>query len=108
MSPTTQAAAVPVPPDVLAFADKQGVSAYLPAVLAMTQRHFPDARRMAILVEQDPEIASNTYLVIEVDVTGLDADGYVEANWRWGHELFQICPAPLVCEFVLNLDIVES
>ena len=48
-------------------------SYYLPAVLAMTQRLFPDARRLALLVEDDPEIANDRHLVIEVDVSGLDA-----------------------------------
>src|SRR5207302_3758916 len=64
----------PVSPEVLAFAAEQGVSAYLPAVLAMTQRLFPDARRFAVLVEDDPEIANDRHIVIEVDVTGLDAE----------------------------------
>jgi hypothetical protein len=96
-----------VPPDVLAFAAEQEVGAYLPSVLAMTQRLFPDARRWALLVEDDPEIANDRHIVIEVDVTGLDAEGYAEADFRWGRELFAICPAPLVCVFRLGLDIVQ-
>ena len=56
MSPTTQTLPVAVPPEALAFAAEQGVAAYLPAVLQMTQRRFSDARRLAVWVEEDPEI----------------------------------------------------
>ncbi len=107
MNQINQASTLTVPPEVLAFAEEQGVSAYLPAVLAMTQRLFPDARRMAVLVEDDPEIANDRHIVLEVDVCGLDPAGYVEVDWRWGRELFQICPAPVVCVFRLGLEIVE-
>jgi hypothetical protein len=96
-----------VSPEVQAFATEQGVAPYLAAVLDMTRRRFPDARRFALLVEDDPEIADDRHLVIEVDVAGIPAEQYVEAKWSWGRELFQICPAPLVCVFRLSLEIVE-
>jgi hypothetical protein len=92
---------------VQAFAAEQGVAAYLPAVLEMTQRHFPNARRMAVIVEDDPEIANDRHIVIEVDVAGLTPEQYVEIDWEWGRKLFDIVPAPLICVFRLGLSIVE-
>ena len=94
-------------PAVQDFAAEQGVAAYLPQVLAMTRQLFPDARRLAIDVEDDPEIPQDRHLVIEVDVAGLSVDQYVAARFQWGQELFQLCPAPLVCVFRCALGLVE-
>ena len=107
MNQTTQTFSLAVPADVHTFAAERGVGPYLPAVLEMTVRRFPDARRLAVLVEEDPEIANDRHIVIEVDVAGITADQYVEAKWQWGRELFQLCPAPLVCVFRLSLEIIE-
>ncbi|MBI3465768.1 MAG: hypothetical protein HY000_22355 [Planctomycetes bacterium] len=97
---------VAVPPEVVAFAGAQGVSAFLPAILEMTQRKFPDAQRLAIQVEEDPEIPDDRHIVIEVDVAGIDPEQYAQADDEWGHELFHLCPAPQVCVFRLALGIL--
>jgi hypothetical protein len=107
MNQAAQTHSVAVPLEVQAFASEQGVAPYLPAVLEMTRQRFPDARRFALLVEEDPEIADDRHVVIEIDVAGITAEQYVERDWQWGHELFQICPAPLVCVFRLSLAIIE-
>jgi hypothetical protein len=104
MNRTTQTLSIPVPREVQAFAAEAGVAPYLPSVLAMTRRRFPDALRLTVLVEEDPEIANDRHIVIEVDVQGITAEQYVEADWQWGHELFQLCPAPLICVFRLSLN----
>jgi hypothetical protein len=106
MTPAIPIRALPISPDVLTFAVEQGVDAYLPAVLAMTQRQFPDARRIQLQIEDDPEIPGDRHLVIEVDVTALDPAGYADAKFRWGRELFQVCPASLVCIFRCALGVV--
>ena len=97
-----------MPQEVRAFAAEQGVAPYLTPVLKMAQRRFPDARRMALLVEEDPEIADDRHIVIEVDLAGVTPEEYVERDRQWGHELFQICPAPLICVFRLSLSIIDS
>src|SRR5438445_1077566 len=108
MNQTTQTFSLAVPADVHTFAAERGVGPYLPAVLEMTVRRFPDARRLAVLVEEDPEIANDRHIVIEIDLTDITPEQYVERDWQWGHELFQICPAPLICVFRLSLSIIES
>ena len=94
-----------LPAEVSAFADEQGVAAYLPAVLERTRRVFPAARRLAVLVADDPEIPDDRHIVFEVDVP-LTVPEALAAERRWSEELFQICPAPLVCVFRLSTDLV--
>jgi hypothetical protein len=108
MTQATETPSLAVPPEVHAFAAEQGVALYLTAVLEMTQQRFPDARRLAVLVEEDPEIVNDRHIVIEIDLTGVTPEQYVERDWQWGHELFEICPAPLICVFRLSLSIIES
>ena len=52
------------PPDVLAFAAAQGVSAYLDPLLDATRRVFPGTS-LETVVEDDPEVA----------VDGITSDG---------------------------------
>lgn len=56
-----------VPPDVREFAEKDGVAAYLPAVLALTRRSFPTWPIKGFL-EDDPEIANDWHIVLEVQL----------------------------------------
>jgi hypothetical protein len=91
---------------VRAFATEQGVDAYLPAVLAMTQREFPDARRIELGVETDPDMPDDRHLLVRVEVTEMDGEAFADAKFRWGRELFQLCPAPLVCVFRCALRVV--
>ena len=65
-----------VPPAVLAFAAEQGVTAYLPAMVEMTRRLFPTAA-LAVLVEDDPEIANDRHIVLEVDTNGMTTEEIV-------------------------------
>jgi hypothetical protein len=100
------ASLVALPSEVSAFAEEQGVGAYLPGVLELTRRVFPGARRFAVLVEDDPEIAGDRHIVFEVDVP-LSIPQALAAERRWSEGLFQLCPAPLVCVFRLSTDLVE-
>ena len=93
--------------EVLPFAARQGVHAYLRPVLEMTERIFPEAIRFNLFIEDDPEILDDSHLVVEVLLPALEPDQYVEAKFRWSDALFQICPAPLVCVFRCRLRIVE-
>src|SRR5947208_1320428 len=56
--------------EILPFAKKHGVDAYLYSVEKMTRRVFPDAARISLFIEDDPEIANDAHLVFEVFVSG--------------------------------------
>jgi hypothetical protein len=77
--------------DVTAFAAENGVADYLPAVLEMTRRVFPDAP-ITTRVEEDAEIAEIWFILLEVDVAGLDVDQLVAAQQEWSAGLFAHCP----------------
>src|SRR5712692_6977827 len=96
-----------VPPEVLAFAAEQGVAAYLPAMFETTERLFPNARRLAIRLDEDPEIANDRHIVFEVGVR-LGVLEALAAQRRWNDALFTCCPAPLVCVFRLSMDLVRG
>lgn len=104
MTPILQTPSPTVPQDVQAFANVQGVAAYLPAVLEMTARVFPGGLQDVILVD-DPEIANDRHIVVVVKARDLDVEQGVEAHGRWHQELSACCPAPLVYPFRLSLSI---
>jgi hypothetical protein len=102
-APTTVLPLPEVSPDVRAFAEDQGVAAYLPAVLAMTRRIFP-AAPMRVFLEDDPEIDDDWHIIVEVQVPGdATAEFFVETDKRWCSEIFQHCPARYVCIFRLGV-----
>lgn len=90
--PTPVAHLSALPPEVLTFAAEQGVTDYLPAVLEMTRRIFPDVP-LTVLVEDDPEIANDRHIVFEVDVTALNEAQLRERRQRWIREIFDHCPS---------------
>jgi hypothetical protein len=104
MSSTTTVLPLPdVSPDVLDLAEKEGVAAYLPAVLAMTRRIFP-TWPIKVFLEDDPEIASDWHIVLEVQLPDqVNVDRAVEAHWQWSREIFEHCPSTHVCVFRLGM-----
>jgi hypothetical protein len=103
MTPAAEPRAASIPAEVLAFAARQGAAEFVSAVLKMTERLFPEARRIGWSLEADPEIPNDFHILIAVEVPSLDAEQYAEAKFRWSRELFKICPAPLVCIFRCSL-----
>jgi hypothetical protein len=98
------AAALPVvAPEVQAFAEEQGVTAYLPAVLELTQRVFPTAHRVELGVQLDPEIANLRFLIIDVFVT-LSVSQALAGYQHWNDGLREFCPGPLLCVFCLSVN----
>lgn len=91
------------PPDVAAFAKEQHVEEFLPKVLELTQRVFPSAAGLNVVVTEDPEIADDKHIVFEVQAVGLDVPQAVASEMRWCREIFDFCPAPLVCVFRLGM-----
>jgi hypothetical protein len=102
MSPSTQAAPPAFAADVTAFAAENGVADYLPAVLEMTRRVFPNCLVEPHL-EDDPEIPDDRFILMDVDVTGLNEDQLYTARRQWTAAIFQNCPAPHVHFFQLGL-----
>jgi hypothetical protein len=92
-----------IPPEVEVFAAHEGVAPYLHEVIMMTSRVFPNCR-INLLVEDDPEIADDRHIVLEVK-TNMKVAAALEAHFEWSHQLFSVCPAPLVCVFRLGLEI---
>jgi hypothetical protein len=92
-----------ISPEVESFAAEQGVAPYLPGVITMTSRLFPNCPINAI-VEEDPEIADDRHIVLELE-TNMEVAEALERRFEWDHRLFSICPAPLVCVFRLGLEI---
>ena len=95
-----------VPPDVLALAEEKGVKHYLPAVLELLPRTFPDARRFAVSVDEDPEIADERNIIIDVDVPDINTDEFLAAYRRWHDAASAIVPAPVACVFRLSLNLL--
>jgi hypothetical protein len=80
MIQTTPTPTLPaVPPQVVAFATEQAVMAYLPKVLEMTQRIFP-GRPLAVRLVEDPKIANERHIVLELEVTGMDVPNWSPAS----------------------------
>jgi hypothetical protein len=91
------------PLDVVEFAMRHQVDAFLTPLLEATQRVYPTARHLRVSLELDPELRDDWHIVFEVEVPQADVPNYVLAQHAWGEELFRICPAPLVCVFRLAL-----
>ena len=100
------ATSLPLPcvsPDVLTFAEEQGVSAYLPAVLAMTRRIFP-TWPLKVFLEDDPEIADDWHIILEVQVPDdTVADALFALDRQWVGEIFKHCPSTHVYIFRLGM-----
>jgi hypothetical protein len=93
MTQTTTSAPLPViPPEVATFAAEQGGTEYLPALLALVQRAFPQSR-ITVLLEEDLEIANDWYIVFEADVAGMSAEQIFAAQRQWSKERFTLCPS---------------
>lgn len=106
MSQTTQAPCVAIPPDVLAFAARQGVSSFLPAVMELTGRIFPNSEA-TVRLDDDPELPGDRHIVFEVEAP-LDVAQAMAAQRDWNDGLFRFCPAPLVCVFRLSMELVQG
>lgn len=102
-TPTTPSIQVPL--DVLRFAAEQGVLPYLPGILEITQRVFPNAARYLVSVEDDPEIANLRCIALDVDVN-LPSDQYMEVRRQWRHEILKLCPTTLIHLIGLSVHLV--
>ncbi len=103
MAPTTPLVGTGFGADVCAFAAEQDVLGFLQPALDMTRRVFPDARHIATLLEDDPELAGDRHIVFEVEIGALEVARSVDRHWQWSRDLFQVCPARYACLFGLHV-----
>jgi hypothetical protein len=96
------------PADVLAFAAQHQVVDYLDPLRDATRRLFPTANSLRVFLECDPEIRDDWHIVFEVRAPKQDVPDFVQAVHSWTDEKYRICPAPLVCTFLLTLHRVNS
>jgi hypothetical protein len=85
-TPTTEVALPDVPLDVIEFAGEHDAVWNLRPLVTITRTAFP-ARPIHLRLEADPEIADDRRIVIEVDITGWDAEQTARARDQWA-ELF--------------------
>lgn len=91
-----------LPAELTAFAAEHEVSTPLWAVLSLTQRIFPSSP-IAPRLEQDAEMDDQWSIVVEVDVTGLEASQLIAGQRRWSQELFTCCPPTHAHLFCLRM-----
>jgi hypothetical protein len=97
----------PWPPDVAAFAAEHGVAECLPRLVEATRQIFPTAQPLRVYLEDDPEIADDWHIMIDVTVRGLGVEEAFQARQQWNHALFRWCPSNEVCTFRLRLDLQD-
>ena len=90
---TASAAPHPViPPEVVAFAQEQGVEKIMTELVEWTRQVYPSATRFDVFVEDDPEFPDR-YIVFELDAP-LSVEQAMEADDRWGDGWLRIYPYP--------------
>jgi DNA-binding transcriptional LysR family regulator len=92
----------PIPPEVREFAEKVGAAPYLPDVLAMTRRLYPEGDLSVILIE-DPEIEDYLHVGFHVDVRDWAAEQMLDLWNRWSSEIIRHCPMTHTPYFLLRL-----
>lgn len=100
---STLSTVLSLPTDVVAFAAEHDVSNPLFAVLSLTQRLFPSSP-ISPRLEQDAEMDDQWAIVVEVDVTGLEASQLVAAQGQWSEGLFACCPSTHAHLFCLRME----
>jgi hypothetical protein len=93
---------VAVSPEVAQFAVKHGLAQYLPRVTDLTRRIYP-GREITIHLEADAEIPDDWCIMLDVDVTDLDAGHIADTQWQWCSDVFNHCPATHVHYFRLGI-----
>jgi hypothetical protein len=93
-----------VPAAVWRFATKWRVAKQLLAVLEMTQRVFPGCEP-ALVLENDPELAGDRYIIVRVSDNELDVSEGLKARRAWCEGLASACPGLASYLFRLRLEL---
>lgn len=92
------------PADVLEFASRRGITAYLDLLLEAVWRLFPTARLIEVKVDRDPEYSDYDAILFLVHVPSRDVPDFLGALRAWHLESARICPCPQVFDFLLHLN----
>jgi hypothetical protein len=102
MASTTQLDLPAMPLDVLELAGRENVAQELRTVVVMTRNVFRSPV-ITLRLEDDPEMADDRHIVIEVDVTGWTVDEMFAARNRWNQLFLKGCSPSKLCIFRLRL-----
>ena len=104
MSSQTISAPNPIlSPEVLTFAEEQGVSKILPELIDWARQVYPTATRFDVFVEDDPEFPDR-YIVLRLRVR-LTLQESRAARDKWDEGVTRIYAYPRTCVFRLSLDL---
>lgn len=101
---TRSAVALSLPvilPEVQTFADENGVSRYLNAVIDLARQAFP-ASALEVSVGRDAEDESHQYIAIDVEVGGKETEELLAGQRAWSAGLSRVCPSRCAVYFVLG------
>ena len=101
MSQTTPLPTVDIPPEVYAYAREMQVEPYLPVVLELAHRHFPQAT-LTVFLDDDPEADNLRFIVVRAWGGKMTVDEGVQAIHGFTRDTFAHIPAPLVWVFRLS------
>src|SRR5262245_28675096 len=110
MSMTTTATApnLVISPEVVAFARERKVDQYLAPILDLFRRLFGDARKLAVGLHDDPEIAGLRSIVFEVEVPWPNYSQARDAYRAWHDGLFAVFPSQHLCDIALLIHRVDE
>ena len=100
--PPTTPSLPPIPPEVQRFAEEVGAAPYLPGVLTLMRRIYPQGELSVTLIE-DPEIEDYRHIAFEFDVTGWTSEQMLGLMNRWSSEIVNHCPTTHTPYFTISL-----
>jgi hypothetical protein len=77
---------------VQAFAEEQGVTTYLPAVLEATRRIYPE-EPFQVILSDEPESTNDRQIVIQVLLQEWEMERVVAARQEWVRQVEDLCPS---------------
>jgi hypothetical protein len=80
------------PPDVLDFAARQGVAAFLDPLLQGTRQLFPAALGIEVYLSEDPASPGGRTIIFLVRVPSADVPDFLATFKAWTREFVRLCP----------------
>jgi hypothetical protein len=89
--------------EVQAFAETHGLVDLLPKLVEAVREIFPDQEGLSVYVEDDPEIANERSLILDVVDPHSSLDEYMRRIDQWHQALFRLEGSPHRCLVVLRV-----
>jgi hypothetical protein len=90
-----------IPPEIQTFADENGVSRYLAAVIDLARQAFP-ASPLELSLGRDAEDETHQYIALDVEVSGMETKDLLAGQRAWSAGIARVCPSPYAVYFVLG------